>query len=330
MIATGAEVTALIPLYAIGVFTGFTLSQAGMTKHHLRLREPGWRKGTAINAFGAFLSAVVAVIIAVTKFVDGAWVILILLPVMVIVLLRLNRQYAQEAVELDRDVPAAIKAPILRRHVVLVFVDRLDMATARAIQYARNLTPDDLRVVHFAVDDRVAQELADEWMRLGLLRVPLDIVGCPDRRLTRAAVQHVARELADGQTEVSILLPDRRYRGLWHRLLHDRTAEAFLGDLARLPHANVTTVPFQFDGPLPRSRGRAPADPGHDRAARGGAERPPPGPLAAICPSSRRSRMRTGATASWCAAPCGRCGSSPSTTLRLWSSSSPTGPGPSP
>ena len=153
--------------------------------------------------------------------------------------------------ELDSDVPAAIKAPILRRHVVLVFVDRLDMATARAIQYARSLTPDDLRVVHFAVDDRVAQELADEWMRLGLLRVPLDVVGCPDRRLTRAAVQHVARELADGQTEVSVLLPDRRYRGLWHRLLHDRTAESFLADLARLPHANVTTVPFQFDGPSP-------------------------------------------------------------------------------
>jgi amino acid transporter len=251
VVATGAEVTALIPLYAIGVFTGFTLSQAGMTKHHVRQKEAGWRKGVAINGFGACLSLIVALIIAVTKFMDGAWLILILLPVMVVVLLRLNRQYAREAQELDSDVPAAIKAPILRRHVVLVFVDRLDMATARAIQYARTLTPDDLRVVHFAIDDRVAHELAEEWRRLGLLRVPLDIVGCPDRRLTRAAVQHVARELADGQTEVSVLLPDRRYRGLWHRVLHDRTAEAFLADLSRLPHANVTTVPFQFDGPAP-------------------------------------------------------------------------------
>ena len=78
--------------------------------------------------------------------------------------------------------------------------------------------------------------------------MPLDIVGCPDRRLTRAAVQHVARELADGETEVSVLLPDRKYRGVWHRVLHDRTAEAFLADLSRLPHANVTTVPFQLDG----------------------------------------------------------------------------------
>ena len=138
------------------MFTGFTLSQAGMTKHHLRLREPGWRKGVAINGFGCFLSFVVAAVIAITKFADGAWVILITLPVMVVLLLRLNRQYTREAHELDSDVPAAIKAPILRRHVVLVFIDRLDMATARAIQYARSLTPDELRVVHFAVDDQVA------------------------------------------------------------------------------------------------------------------------------------------------------------------------------
>ena len=248
VIATRAEVSALIPLYAIGVFTGFTLSQSGMTKHHLRLRQPGWRKGVAINGFGAFLSFVVALIIAITKFADGAWVILALLPLLVVGLLRLNKQYAREAAELDSDVPAAIKAPILRRHVVLVFMDRLDMATARAIQYARSLTPEDLRVVHFALDDQVADELADDWRRLGLTRVPLDIVACPDRRLTRAAVQHVARELADGETEVSVLLPDRKYRGIWHRVLHDRTAESFLADLSRLPHANVTTVPFQLDG----------------------------------------------------------------------------------
>jgi amino acid transporter len=249
VVATRAEVSSLIPLYAIGVFTGFTLSQSGMTKHHLRSREPGWRKGIVINGFGACLSFVVALILAVTKFKEGAWVILVLLPLMVMVLLRLNRQYSREAKELDSDVPAAIKAPILRRHVVLVFVDRLDMATARAIQYARSLTPDELRVVHFAIDDTVANELAEEWRRLGLTRVPLDIVGCPDRRLTRAAVQTVARELADGETEVSVLLPDRKYRGLWHRVLHDRTADALLADLSRLPHANVTSVPFQLDSP---------------------------------------------------------------------------------
>jgi amino acid transporter len=248
VIVTGAEVTALIPLYAIGVFTGFTLSQAGMTKHHLRLREPGWRKGVVINGFGCFLSFVVATVIAITKFADGAWVIIVTLPVLVVLLLRMNHQYQREAQELEEDVPAAINAPILRRHVVLVFVDRLDMATARAVQYARSLTPDELRVVHFAVDDAVAMELADDWRRLGLSRVPLDVVACPDRRLSRTAVQHVARELADGETEVSVLLPDRMYNGLWHRLLHDRTSESLLEALSHLPHANVTTVPFHLHG----------------------------------------------------------------------------------
>jgi hypothetical protein len=257
VIVTGAEVTNLIPLYAIGVFTGFTLSQSGMTKHHLRHKEAGWQKGLLINGFGAFLSAVVALIIAVTKFADGAWAILITLPLLVVVLLRLNRQYAAEAVQLEEDVPAAVVAPILRRHVVLVFLDSLDMATARAIQYARTLTPDELRAVHFAIDDIHARELADQWQRLGLSRVSLDIVDCPDRRLTRCALETVARDLADGETEVSVLLPDRKYRGLWHRLLHDRTSEAIERDVSMLPHANVTTVPFHFDVRRPAGRAEA-------------------------------------------------------------------------
>src|SRR4029453_9557006 len=95
-------------------------------------------------------------------------------------------------------------------------------------------------------DAQVAKGLADEWRRLGLSRVPLDLVACPDRRLSRAAVQHVARELTDGETEVSVLLPDRKYRGIWHRLLPERPSEALLEGLSPLPHANVTTVPFQF------------------------------------------------------------------------------------
>jgi amino acid transporter len=247
VIVTGAEVTRLIPLYAIGVFTGFTLSQSGMTKHHIRKREPGWRKGVLINGFGAILSGLVAIIIAVTKFSEGAWAILIVLPVLVIGFLRLNRQYVREAGHLEVDVPAAATAPILRRHVVLVFVDRLDLASARAIQYARTLTPDELRVVHFVVDDDAARHLADEWSRLGLLKVPLELVECPDRRLTRAAVTTVARELSDGETEVSVLLPDRKFRGVWHRILHDRTSESIQEEVSRLPHANVTTVPFHFD-----------------------------------------------------------------------------------
>jgi amino acid transporter len=245
-VATGAVVTRLIPLYAIGVFTGFTLSQAGMTKHHLTHRHPGWQRSLVIQGVGAVLSAVVAVVIAVTKFADGAWVILVVLPVLVVLLLRLHGQYRREAEELEEDVPAAIAAPVLRRHVVLVFVDRIDMAAARAIQYGRTHTSAELRAVHFALDDQVAAELAWEWQRLGLTRVPLEIVECPDRRLTKAAVTTVARELADGETEVTVLMPDRKYRGAWHRILHDRTADSIEEQVSRLPHANVTSVPFHL------------------------------------------------------------------------------------
>jgi amino acid transporter len=246
VIITNAAVTRLIPLYAIGVFVGFTLSQAGMTRHHLRHKEAGWKTGLIVNGIGALLSVGVVIVVLATRFED-AWIMLILMPLFVVVLLRLNRQYQHEAEMLETDVPAAATAPILRRHVVLVFVDRLDMATARAIQYARTLTPDELRVVHFALDEDKAQELAEEWARTGLQRVPLEIVECPDRRLTRAAVECVVRELADGETEVSVLLPDRKYKGIWHRVLHDKTADSILTQLARLPHANVTTIPFHLD-----------------------------------------------------------------------------------
>jgi amino acid transporter len=246
VVLTNAAVTRLIPLYAIGVFVGFTLSQAGMTKHHLRLKEPGWRSSLLINGIGAALSAFVVVIVFITRRSD-AWPMLIVMPVFVFMLLRLNRQYEHEARLLEHDVPAAATAPILRRHVVLVFVDRLDMASARAIQYARTLTPDELRAVHFAVDEEAAAELAEEWARTGLHRVSLEIVDCPDRRLVRASVECVVRELSDGETEVSVLLPDRKYRGIWHRVLHDKTADSLLEQISRLPHANVTTVPFHLD-----------------------------------------------------------------------------------
>jgi hypothetical protein len=246
------------------VFTGFTLSQSGMTKHHLRKRERGWVRGILANGVGAVLSGAIVFIVTVTRF-DDAWVVLPLMPVAVVLLLRLNRQYELERVALEHDIPEAATAPILRRHVVMVFVDHLDLAAARAIQYARTLTPDELRAVHFVVNDEAADRLADEWRRLGLARVRLEMVACPDRRLTRAAVEHVAHELSDGETEVSVLLPDRKYNGLWHRILHDRTAEEIQAQVSKLPHANVTTVPFHLDAWLaddvvelvpPASRGK--------------------------------------------------------------------------
>ena len=113
---------------------------------------------------------------------------------------------------LETGVAEASEAPVLRRHVVVVLVDRLDMATARALQYARTLAPDDLRAVHFDIDTKAARELEAEWGRLGLARLPLDIIECPDRRLGRAAIELVADATLDGDTECTVLLPRRSYR----------------------------------------------------------------------------------------------------------------------
>ncbi|MCB1002842.1 MAG: amino acid permease [Acidimicrobiales bacterium] len=247
IVVTGAKVDRLIPLYAIGVFTSFTLSQAGMARHHLTHREPKWRTGLFINGTGAVLTFVVAIIIAVTKFAHGAWVIIGLIPILVVVLFRLNRQYTHEASELLEDAHVAATAPILRRHVVLVLVDTLDVAAARAIQYARTLTPDELRAVHLDLDPLVTADLARDWRTLGLGRLSLDIVECQDRRVTQAAAEIAAQELADGETEVSVLIPRREYRRLWHRLLHDRTSDQMVKVLSTLPHCNVTVVPYHLD-----------------------------------------------------------------------------------
>jgi amino acid transporter len=251
VVITGARVDHLIPLYAVGVFTSFTMSQAGMARHHVRKKEPGWRRGLFVNATGAVLSGVVCIIIIVTKFKPpgqplGAWVILVIVPVMVYGLTRLNRQYESETKELAADVRAAAEAPVFHRHTVLLLVDELDRSAAKGIQYARSLSPDELRAVHVAIDLDKAEHLMNEWLRLGLTRFPLELVDCPDRRIVRSVLEVVCEAMADGRTEVTVLVTRRQYRRFWHRLLHDQTGEAIAKALARVQHANVTFVPYQL------------------------------------------------------------------------------------
>jgi amino acid transporter len=242
----GADVTHLIPLYAIGVFTSFTLSQAGMSVRHIKLHEPGWRMGLFVNGLGAIVTGVVTVVIAITKFEGGAWAVMILVPVLVFLLVRLNHQYESEKEQLSEGAAEAATAPVLRRHTVLVLLDHLDRSAARAMQYARTLRPDELRAVHIAADPTHAESLMEEWHDLPLKKFPLELVACPDRRIVRAALEVVAEEVADGRTEVTVLLPRREYKEFWHRFLHDRTSDSIAKALAVLPHANVTFVPYQL------------------------------------------------------------------------------------
>ncbi len=248
LLITRAQVDKLIPLYAIGVFTGFTMAGAGMAKYHWNHREDHWRRRLAINGTASVLSFIVLIIIAVSKFTEGAWVILIILPVGVLVLLALHHQYVDEEKQLEDGATEAAEAPVLQRHVVIVLIDRLDMATARALQYARTLRPDELRAVHFTLDDQASAQLEAEWSRLGLAQLPLDVEECEDRRLTRAALELAAETVADGETELTILLPRRGFAAGWHRVLHDATADQIAAAVGQLAHVNATVVPYQLTG----------------------------------------------------------------------------------
>jgi amino acid transporter len=289
VIVSGAKVDNLIGLYAIGVFTSFTLSQAGMAKHHITHKEPGWRMGLFINGTGAVLSLLVDIIIGVTKFTRGAWIVVVMVPVMVALLVRLNRQYEAEEAELVADAPTAAEAPVLRRHIVLVFVDTLNVAAARAMQYARALAPSELRAVHFDLDPIETEDLIAAWGRLGLDRLPLDVVECPERRITRGAAEVVAEALGDGDTEVTVLLPRIAHNRIWHRLLHDRTANAIAESVGVLPHANVTIVPYHLGHSPSSSVPKAPASAGGRRRARRGARRSRAEALAVGAAPAKRS-----------------------------------------
>jgi amino acid transporter len=245
LLATGAKVASLIPMYAIGVFTGFTMAGAGMTKHHLTNRDPGWKRSVVINATAGVVCLLVVVIFAVTEFTRGAWVVVVVMPILIYGLSRTNAQYrSEDAVLAEGAAAVACEAPVLRRHTAIVLVDRIDMATARAIQYARNLNPDELYAVHLNMDNQRAEAIILRWTQLGLSRLPLEVIEVPDRRLARAALELASRAAADGQTEVSVLIPTRAYRRSWSVLLHGKNADRLVKALGQIPHVNATVVPF--------------------------------------------------------------------------------------
>ena len=198
LVATRAVVNGLIPFYAIGVFTGFTMAGFGMAKYHKRVKERGWRRRRIINTTAAVYTALVVVIFAVVKFTEGAWLIVIVFPVLVYLLIRLNREYRLESEILEnigdrRDAGIAPRQPNYRRRVVLIFVDDVDLATFAAIRYARGLRPTTMRAVHFVIDSAQAETLREQWVRYGQ-DIPLEMIDTPDRRLTRASLELVSRE----------------------------------------------------------------------------------------------------------------------------------------
>ena len=248
VLVTGANVNLLVPLYAIGVFTGFAMAGFGMAKYHTIHREEGWRKKFWINLAGGIVSTLVVLIFAVVKFTEGAWVVIVAFPILWYATMRLNRQYRRESRALDLVTTARRDGkglPHYPRHVVLVAVDRLDLAVLRAVRYAGSLRPTEIRAVHIMLDNEVASRLERSWIERGLGdRVPLEIVECQDRRLVRASTELALRTVIQDHAEVTVLLPRRTFPRLSSRLLHDRTADRIAEAVGRIPHVAATIVPF--------------------------------------------------------------------------------------
>jgi amino acid transporter len=243
VIAFRANVHALIPLYAIGVITSFTLAQAGMTRHHLQHRQQGWRYGLAVNAFGALVTFVALIVIIVTKFTHGAWMVVVAIPILVLLLSRTRKAYGHEIAELKVEVTQRL-APPKPRHEVVVLIEDLDRAALEALQYARQLNPLRMTALHIAADPDHARELCQRWTQVDI-PVPLEVVDCPDRNLLAAAQSTIA-ELVRPDTEVTVLVPKRGYAKFWARVLHDHTAAGLFKVLGQMEGVNVMIVPFRM------------------------------------------------------------------------------------
>jgi amino acid transporter len=244
VIVTRGSVDAVVPLFAMGVFTGFSMAGYGMTKHWLNHRGPGWRGKLAINLSAGILSTIVVGIFAVAKFTEGAWLVVVVMPILVFALMRLNRQYRAEAAVLENLVTErqdVVKHP---RHRVFVFVDHFDFATVEALHYASGLQADKLTAVHFVIDTLHATRLQQRWEHFED-EIPLRLLECADRNLSRVAQELVMQEVDDNAgTKVTVLLPRRTYAPLVGRLLHDRTADKMAAAISRVAGATAQIVAY--------------------------------------------------------------------------------------
>jgi hypothetical protein len=244
---TGGSVEHLVAFYALGVFTGFTLAGAGMTKHALRTRPEHWRTKVAINGISAAVSFLVVVIFSIVKFSEGAWMVLVAAPILVIVFLRFRKQYVREqaALKVNDDQE---RATSIARHDVTILVDNVDLATVGAVRYARSLKPHKIKAVHFVIDDRHAEDIQKAWAQSEALDdVTLELIDCPDRRIANSAMDYAIRKTEKPDVELTLLLPRRSYSRFLGRLLHDQTAEEIAAPISQLKRVVATIIPFDVN-----------------------------------------------------------------------------------
>jgi len=244
IIAFQAEVSALIPLYAVGVFTGFTLSQFGMVQHHRRLREPKWRRGMVINTIGCISTGIVLMVVVVSKFTIGAWIPVVMIPAIVMIFRRIHRHYDRT----DRILAADPGQKVRRRtNTVVVLVGKVTKGSLTALAYARSLNPDRLVAVTVVASPEEQEEITDMW-RDHQIPVELVTLYSPYRELARPIVSYLD-DLDDRHEDdfVTVVVPEFSLEHWYQKLLHNQSALLLRTRLRSRPNTVVTSVPFHVD-----------------------------------------------------------------------------------
>jgi amino acid transporter len=245
LVGFGGEVSALIPLFAVGLFMSFTLSQSGMVVHHWRLREPGWSRRLAVNAVGAVATAGVTVVVVVSKFTEGAWIPTVVIPLLVLLFWSIHRHY--QRVDRVLACPPGTPLPEIVHTVVLLVPARIHVGVLESLAYAKTLRPHYLHAVHVAFDADSADRMLDTWNEYGF-DVTLDIVSSPYRALTRPILQYVdALDERWKHDVVTVILPEFVVHHWWDALLHNQSAFLLKARLLLRKGTVVTSVPTHVD-----------------------------------------------------------------------------------
>jgi hypothetical protein len=279
LVSFEGSVTALIPLYTIGVFLAFTLAQTGLLRRWYSRREPGWRWRMALNAVGAAATATTLAVVATTKFTHGAWMVLLVLPFLVLLLYAIHGHYRSVADALtveDLDEPLPPPAP----PAVVVPVARLDRAALRALAFAASISPD-VRAVHIATSEASAAAFRRRWERWAGRRIgrdreiELDLIESPFRALLQPLLKYIERIDERDPRPITVVLAEYVPRRWWEFLLHSQTAFRLKAALLFRPNTVVIDVPYHY-------RSDVDARPTARAATGNGAKRPRPegGPTA--------------------------------------------------
>jgi hypothetical protein len=244
LVGFNASVSSLVPLFAVGLFTAFTLSQAGMVVHHRRQREPGWQRNAAINGLGATSTGLVLIVILVSKFTAGAWIPTVVIPAMVLTFLRVKRHYSEVAGA--EAVPAGQTLHRLSS-TILVLVGEVNIGTMRALDFAESLRPDRVQAVSVALEDGDADRIRAEWQRQRC-ETPLVVLDSPYRDLTRPILAYIDKLVAEHPGSiVTVVIPEVVVRRWWEQILHNHSALALKTRLHYRPDTIVVSVPIQID-----------------------------------------------------------------------------------